>query len=353
MLTEIKKIPEIEYECVRRKTILKNLDTIAVQIQRPAHVLLKYLSLQLDVKKECNQAKSYYALRTTLRGSILNIVMNRFFIDFVLCVRCSNIQTVLYSGFDRVFKICTICSYTSLSPQVDSNKKFYRYLNRKLPNSAIISLDSIHTIDSCDGACDDASNTITQQVNTFFNKYLLYWPPDYVAYIDRKIPKKSISLSIGLIQMSILTKNINVNTVHNMIDELTVYAKTVNIIASLLTPLLYGDILKNLLLYHNTFSYFCHNKTLAQYYLLKEIEKHILQNITILRAKITEILGYLYELNIIDEQVFRQWYNESLKSVVHPHASAFIEWLSYTKQGTSTKHNTYTENSTYTKYNTH
>jgi translation initiation factor 5 len=101
------KMPSIEVKVEGRgngiKTKLVNIETIAKALTRPTHVLMKYFAVSLGTS----------ATSDVLRGkhdvTELTKVLSKYINQYVLCMQCTNPETLLKIRKDRIKTECKAC----------------------------------------------------------------------------------------------------------------------------------------------------------------------------------------------------------------------------------------------------
>jgi len=100
---------EVKYETKNNKTHLLNLASVAKALGREPEIVCKFFELEVGTGRI-----GAYILKGHQDAIKLQLLLNKFISDMVLCDKCSNPETKIdISGSGRLYKICKACGERS------------------------------------------------------------------------------------------------------------------------------------------------------------------------------------------------------------------------------------------------
>ncbi|CAF1166984.1 unnamed protein product [Adineta steineri] len=320
-----KLIVQVAIERYFFKTILVNISAVGKALHRSPLYIIKYLSLELNSSMKFDKQLNEYVIIGNYNPEILQDSLDGFINQFVLCRICENPETDL--DYDQrnpkeIYQRCFACGNTS-EIRIESHKlvKFIcKNWSKDEKNNNQYNWNKMKTYDE-------------EEKNIFFD--------------DISIDDDLFSLEINDEQFILLLRRKKLLNQLNdsiSIEELINEAKRLNIITKvpylIVKNLFTNEILKEIDKYETLLLHFCQNNDEGQYSLLDGIAMFICSNEEIHEKfsnekQISTIFYKLYEKDLVNEDVFYDWYEKesnrmiqkTIETDIHEYAKRFIQWL--------------------------
>lgn len=304
-----KLITKIEGKGNGIKTIVVNLSDVAKALSRPPSYPIKYFGYELGAQTRTTK-EDRFIINGVHEASKLQDLLSRFIKQFVMCVNCLNPETrlrphqhYLQSKKNRKYILQQHCIACGFESTVDDHK-----LNTFVLND-IITTNTMEKKKRCVAVEEEKNLPLKQRIDLFHT---------FVSDERRR-------------------KTVDAKKIYDEAVRLDVKNKAPLILVEVLLLVEEDDdLFKQLKQYRNLFLRFCFDNDKAQKYLLKGIENMIwfyYEGIEWLLIKVPNILKTLYDLDIVDEEVFMEWHADTktnatkISDKIRQRAKPFITWL--------------------------
>ncbi|XP_071832743.1 eukaryotic translation initiation factor 5-like [Apostichopus japonicus] len=345
------------------KTVISNMADIGKALTRPPTYPLKFFGCELGAQTQFDVKNDRYIVNGSHDSSKLQEILAAFIIKFVLCPDCDNPETDLKVKRGSIGQRCKACGYQGfialthrvtqfiirnppdMDPKAIGESKTKRKSRKEGKSAQHIEDTSDNLNDtveddddgewSVDVSADavaermkaltegaksltltnDLEQTQTQRLQTFF---------DYVKKL------KADDQLIG-----------NDKQMFWEADRLDIKDKGPLVLVEVLLD---EDIIKQLKLYRNHFLRLTMENPKAQKYLLGGLEQ-LCGNVhpEKLLPKVAAILKAMYDLDLVEEEVFHDWGSKPSKKYVskeisqqiHDKAAPFLKWLKEAEEDSS------------------
>lgn len=340
------------------KTVIVNMPEIAKSLNRPPMYPTKHFGCQLGAQVNFDNKSERYIVNGAHDPNKLQDLLDGFIQKYVLCQSCENPETILSVNKKKeiIGTNCMACGYAGTIPSVNDRVAAY-ILKNPPPKPAAVGAAAAAAPTAAAAAAAAEANPAANVGSTNDDADDDDWGEDTNEDAVRKrmdqlsAGAKSLMLNDDLektqderlqiffefvekkVKTTDLTIGENQKAVKAEADRLDISDKAVIVLCEVLFK---DNLIEKIKLYKNLFLRFTHENNKAQRYLLRGIELTISSMKDQLLPKVTMILNVFYELEIIVEEVFLEWYNKGQKRInkldevsseIIEKATPFIKWL--------------------------
>lgn len=386
------KMPGFEVKIEGRgngiKTLILNLGLVGKALDRPPDLLCKYLGIELGAGTIINDVEGKYIINGEFEVGRLQVLLDGFIKKFVLCGGCGNPETKFRITSKKLIESkCIACGYICFIPMVHKlttymvNKggtKLTRVERRALKQAKTDSkqegsrtgrkMDEGNQSNVDQGACgkvgeDDAvgeddngdedeeeeeeewSVDVSDEAIQLRTKEL----GTGVAHLTMTDDlDKSMSERLGIFH-TFVKKRLSSKEIIGEALRLECSDKCVMILVQELWSTA-DDVVEKMAKYQGLFQRFTLGKPKAQMYILQSIEKLIELDPSKLN-KVPHYLKQLYDLDLVDEDIFIEWglnpgknISNELSSNIQRVSNGFLHWLKNAEEEDSSEDETVTFN---------
>lgn len=334
------------------KTVIVNMPEIAKSLNRPPMYPTKYFGWKCGAQVNFDNKSERYIVNGAHDPNKLQDLLDGFIQKYVLCQSCENPETILSVNKKKeiIGTNCMACGHAGTIPA--TNDRVAAYILKNPPPKPVGV--AAPTAAAAAAAADSAPTNVSSSINDDDDED---WGEDTNEDAVRQrmdqlsAGAKSLMLNDDLEKsqedrLSILfdfvtnkakttdlTVGENQKAIKAEADRLDISDKAVIVLCEVL---LKKNVIDKIKIYKNLFLRFTHENYKAQRYLLKGIELTIKSMKEQLLPKVVDILNIFYELEIIVEDVFLEWYEKGRKKSnkldeesleIIKKASTFINWL--------------------------
>lgn len=339
------------------KTVIVNMPEIAKSLNRPPMYPTKYFGCLLGAQVNFDNKSERYIVNGAHDPNKLQDLLDGFIQKYVLCQSCENPETILSVNKKKeiIGTNCMACGHAGTIPA--ANDRVAAYILKNPPPkpaavgaaaaaaptaAAAAAAEANPSANVSSGANDDADDddwgedtnedavrermdqlsagAKSLMLNDDLEKTQEERLQIFFEFVEKKA--KTTDLTIGENQKAIKAEA----------DRLDISDKAVIVLCEVLFK---DNLIERIKLYKNLFLRFTHENHKAQRYLLRGIELTI-SSMKQLIPKVTMIFNVFYELEIIVEDVFLEWYAKGQKRSskldevsleILEKATPFIKWL--------------------------
>ena len=339
------------------KTVIVNMPEIAKSLNRPPMYPTKYFGCLLGAQVNFDNKSERYIVNGAHDPNKLQDLLDGFIQKYVLCQSCENPETILSVNKKKeiIGTNCMACGHSGTIPVATDRVAAYILKNpppkpvaaaAPTAAAAAAAADSASgpTVDINSSAADDEDwgeetdadavrNRLNQlstgTKNLMLNDDLEKSQVERMQILYEFVVKKS--------EQADLTVGENQKAIKAEADRLDICDKAVIVLCEvLLKGLNFPTLIEKIKLYQNLFLRFTHANDKAQRYLLRGIELTISSMKEQLMPKVTLLLKRFYDLDIIEEKAFIEWFEKSQKKgskldgvtqEIIEKSKPFITWL--------------------------
>lgn len=352
-----KLIAKVEGKGNGIKTVIVNMPEIAKSLNRPPMYPTKYFGCSLGAQVNFDNKSERYIVNGAHDPDKLQDLLDEFIATYVLCQSCANPETILSVSKKKgiIGTNCMACGHAG-TIAAGANDRVAAYILKNPPPkpAAVGAAAAAAPTAAAAAAAESAQNNVTSSINDDDDED---WGEDTNEDAVRKrmdqlsAGAKSLMLNDDLektqderlqiffefvekkAKTTDLTIGENQKAIKAEADRLDISDKAVIVLCEVLFK---DNLIEKIKIYKNLFLRFTHENNKAQRYLLRGVELTISSMKEQLLPKVTTILNRFYELEIIDEDVFLEWYEKGKKRSnkldevsleIIKKATPFIEWL--------------------------
>lgn len=343
------------------KTVIVNMPEIAKSLNRPPMYPTKYFGCLLGAQVNFDNKSERYIVNGAHDPEKLQVLLDGFIQKYVLCQSCENPETILSVNKKKevIGTNCMACGHSGTIPAANDRVAAYILKNPPPKPAAITAPTAAAAAAAAESAASGpTANNISSKTNNDGDDD--DWGEDTNEAAVRKrmdqlsAGAKSLMLNDDLEKSQDERLNIFFEFVESQVKskvDLTVGENQKAIKAEaerldisdkaviVLCEVLFRDnLIEKVKLYKNLFLRFTHENPKAQKYLLRALEMTIA--IPELKEQLLPIVAKIfvafYQLDIIAEEVFLEWFSkhqkrinkldDTMKAIVEK-ARPFIEWL--------------------------
>lgn len=342
------------------KTVIVNMPEVAKSLNRPPMYPTKYFGCLLGAQVNFDSKSERYIVNGSHDPNKLQDLLDGFIQKYVLCQNCQNPETILSVNKRKevIGTSCMACGHAGTIPSTNDRVAAY-ILKNPPPKPAAVGAAAAAAPTAAAAAAAESSGATTT-INTSNNDQdddEEDWGEDTNEDAVRKrmdqlsAGAKSLMLNDDLEKtqderMQIffefvekkaktcdLTVAENQKAIKSEADRLDISDKAVIVLCEVLFK---DNLIEKIKLYKNLFLRFTHENHKAQRYLLRGLELTISSMKEQLLPKVTMIFNIFYDLEIVVEDVFLEWYakgqkksnklNETSLEIIEK-ATPFVKWL--------------------------
>ena len=323
------------------KTSISNLCAVAKALDRPPSYICKYLGIELGAQTQMYEDDKRYIISGKFEAVRLQDLLDGFIEKFVLCNECGNPETRLRVTSKKLIESkCIACGYRCIIPMVHKLTTFIinnppqvtikvgRDLNiPRCPCAVIPTLENQGDDDDDEWSVDSSEEGVKARcaelqglshitVTTDSVKPLLERLEIFDSFVRSKLDIKPFP---------------SLEVIHKA-DELECGEKGVMVLVQRLWSNS-TDLMVVMKQYQGLFQRFLMDKPKAQMYALEAMEKIIELHPSKLE-KTPRFLKKMYDLDLVDDEVFIAWGEKPKKSVnkdlalkIREVCVVFLEWI--------------------------
>jgi len=339
------------------KTVIVNMPEIAKSLNRPPMYPTKYFGCLLGAQVNFDNKSERYIVNGSHDPNKLQDLLDGFIQKYVLCQSCENPETILSVNKKKeiIGTNCMACGHAGTISAANDRVAAYILKNPPPKPAAVGAAAAAAPTAAAAAAAAEANPTANVSSNNDEDDD--DWGEDTNEDAVRKrmdqlsAGAKSLMLNDDLektqderlqiffefvekkAKTTDLTIGENQKAIKAEADRLDISDKAVIVLCEVLFK---DNLIEKIKLYKNLFLRFTHENHKAQRYLLRGIELTISSMKEQLIPKVAMILNIFYELEIIVEDVFLEWYAKGQKRSskldevsleIIEKASPFIKWL--------------------------
>lgn len=340
------------------KTVIVNMPEIAKSLNRPPMYPTKYFGCILGAQVNFDNKSERYIVNGAHDPNKLQDLLDGFIQKYVLCQNCQNPETILSVSKKReiIGTNCMACGHAGTIPAANDRVAAY-ILKNPPPKPAAVGAAAAAAPTAAAAAAAETNQTnlgLTKEDNNDEDED---WGEDTNEEAVRKrmdqlsAGAKSLMLNDDLektqeermqiffefveskAKTTDLTIGENQKAIKAEAERLDISDKAVIVLVEVL---LKDNLIEKIKLYRHLFCKFTDDNHKAQRNLLRGLECAISAMKEQLMPKVVLILKSFYDRDIIDEDVFLEWYAKGLKksgkgqavvSEILAKAEPFIKWL--------------------------
>lgn len=347
------------------KTVIVNMTEIAKALGRPPTYPTKFFGCELGAQTQFDIKNDRFIVNGAHEAGKLQQMLDIFIKKFVLCPGCDNPETVLtvYAKKQTISQSCKACGYNG---QLDMRHKLTTFILKNPPEVSPAAqgasltegkkakrgkkqdgqsnspkqgsdgseneLDKTEDVDEDDWAVDVSEAAVKARMEDLTSGAKGLTISDDLE----KTPKERVDLFYSFVKhrrdQGLLTKPGVDKEIVSEAERLDIKDKAPLILCELIFD---SNILTQLKTYKTLLRRFTEGNPKAQKALLGGIECVIQLNQSVLLPKVLHILKCLYDLDMVEEEVFLEWGSKPSKKYVSKELSTeilakaqqFITWL--------------------------
>lgn len=344
------------------KTVIVNMPEIAKSLNRPPMYPTKYFGCLLGAQVNFDNKSERYIVNGAHDPNKLQDLLDGFIQKYVLCQSCENPETILSVNKKKeiIGTNCMACGHAGTIPAANDRVAAYILKNPPPKSNAAGSTAAAAAPVSTNNVNSMKNDKINQEDGDDDDED---WGEDTNEDAVRKrmdqlsAGAKSLMLNDDLeksqddrlqmfynyvkekleLEASDLRENENQKIIKSEADRLDISDKAVTVLCELL---LKHNLSENLERYKTLFLRFTHENRKAQKYLLKSLVWILTSEEEQLLPKVATLFHRIYDHEIIEEEVFLEWYKKGqkrsnkLNDKTHEKnmkliekAKPFMEWL--------------------------
>lgn len=352
-----KLIAKVEGKGNGIKTVIVNMPEIAKSLNRPPMYPTKYFGCVLGAQVNFDNKTDRYIVNGSHEQNKLQDLLDGFIQKYVLCQNCENPETILSVNKKKeiIGTNCMACGHSGTIPAANDRVAAYILKNPPPKPAAAVAPTAAAAAANESNQSSNLNNTLSNNEDDNDDD----WGEDANEDAVRKrmdeltAGAKSLMLNDDLEKsqedrLSIFyefvenkAKTTDLSTAENQksikaeAERLDISDKAVIVLCEVLFK---DNIIEKTKLYRNLFLRFTLKNLKAQKYLLRGLELTIASLKEQLLPKVTTIFNIFYNLEIIEESVFLDWYAKGQKkgkssklddisSEIIEKAERFIKWL--------------------------
>lgn len=346
------------------KTVIVNMPEIAKSLNRPPMYPTKYFGCLLGAQVNFDNKSERYIVNGAHDPNKLQDLLDGFIQKYVLCQSCENPETILSVNKKKeiIGTNCMACGHAGTIPAANDRVAAY-ILKNPPPKPAAVGAaaaaapTAAAAAAAAEGGNPSSATNINTKTNIDNNDDDEDWGEDTNEDAVRKrmdqlsAGAKSLMLNDDLektqderlqiffefvekkAKSTDLTIAEHQKAIKAEADRLDISDKAVIVLCEVLFK---DNLIEKIKIYKNLFLRFTHENHKAQRYLLRGIELTISSMKEQLLPKVTMIFNLFYELEIIVEDVFLEWYAKGQKRSnkldevsleIIEKATPFVKWL--------------------------
>jgi len=341
------------------KTVIVNMVDIAKALGRPPTYPTKYFGCELGAQTQFDFKDERFIVNGSHEAGKLQDMLDGFIKKFVLCPECDNPETTLaVTKKVSLMQTCKACGY---SGQIKGQHKLNTYIIKNPPGVNPASQGSSLTEGkrarrkkngdgeeqrndddddnefndtNCENDDDDDWGVdVSEEAVLARQQELSEGVKSLAVTEDTEKPEKDrMDIFYKFFESKLAAGKLDDKELLTEAERLDVRAKAALILAELLFT---QNILTEIKGRRIVLLRFCHENPKCQKYLMGGIEQVIKLQKEALLPKVPLILKALYDLDIVDEEVFIDWHSKvskkyvskDLSAEIHTKAEPFIKWL--------------------------
>lgn len=334
------------------KTVIVNMPEIAKSLNRPPMYPTKYFGCVLGAQVNFDNKSERYIVNGAHEQEKLQDLLDGFIQRFVLCQSCENPETILSVNKKKeiIGTSCMACGHAGTIPS--ANDRVAAYIIKNPPPKPVAAAAPTA---AAAAAANSAAN-VTSSTNNDDDEDVDWGEDTNEDAVRKRMDElsagaKSLMLNDDLeksqearlqifyefvedkAKKTDLTLAESQKAIKAEADRLDISDKAVIVLCEVLFK---DNLIEKIKLLKNLFLRFTHENHKAQRYLLRGIELTIASMKEQLLPKVTNILNTFYDLEIIVEDVFLEWYakgqkrsnkSDGLSLEIIEKAAPFIKWL--------------------------
>ncbi|XP_071961779.1 eukaryotic translation initiation factor 5-like [Antedon mediterranea] len=347
------------------KTVIVNMADVAKALNRPPTYTTKFFGCELGAQTQVDSKHDRYIVNGSHAAAKLQLMLDSFIKKFVLCTECDNPETNLIIKKERIGKVCKACGHRA---PVDMRHKVTTYMTKHPPEESNTPKKDKEKANKgkkqSNGVAEQDSEIVAPERDDYSDDDKDWSVDTSQAAVAERMKDltdgaKGLTLNDDLEKTQAERIDIFYKYVQKMKSDKTIsetdsdkklLAEAERLEVKDKAPLVLGELLldtgiiEQLKRYRIHFLRFTHDNPKAQKYLLGAIEQLCGKVYTAqLIAKVPLILQKLYELDIVDEEVFVAWGSKPSKKYVSKEvsqdlirrAAPFLKWLAEAEEEAS------------------
>jgi len=338
------------------KTVIVNMPEIAKSLNRPPMYPTKYFGCLLGAQVNFDNKSERYIVNGAHDPNKLQDLLDGFIQKYVLCQSCENPETILSVNKKKevIGTNCMACGHSGTIPAANDRVAAYILKNpppkpvaaaaptaaaaaaaaeTQAPVAADISSSNNDDADDDDWGEDTNEDAVRKRMDQLSAGAKSLMLNDDLE----KSPNERMQILLKFVEdkakLSDLAVGENQKAIKAEADRLDISDKAVIVLCQALFK---DNLVETLQTFKNLFLRFTNENHKAQRYLLRGIEITISEMKDQLLPQVTRIFKTLYDLEIVEEDVFLEWYSKLQKKSnkldattkeIFTKTKPFIQWL--------------------------